>query len=490
MARIHRIGEPDQHESKAVVELGKKLPDDYYIIHNFELTTGRGLPYEYDICVVGTFCVWHVEVKGYRGTIRGDMNQWVFENGGVMPNPIPLANKKSKILATKLRDHSHRLGDAFVETVILLTDEKSKIKIKDDQAGKVIHISEAGEYLQNPRNLPVSTKPITHLQDTICEVLFNFKPSQKVTKLGLYDIQEKINQTENRTVFLAKHRWIKTQPKTILKVFHFDAYQSEAEKKQQIEAIFHDSQAMRLLGAHPNVIDTSDMFAWDDTKFVQPTEYIENGRPLEVLLQKDEDRQLTWHQKAEIIAKMARGLRHAHNRGVIHRDIRPLNVVVAPGGVTKLVNFDLALVKGDPALSAVRGLEDRLDPRYVAPEVWNDPSKATAESDIYSLGIVFYQLITSQTPYDDIEQILKTTKETPLDRALLMKELSTPGSEDFMESPQDAVGIIEKMTRRDPKQRYRTMNEVIEDLSIVEGTDWMNNTQSTSSGEGRALPAG
>ena len=54
--------------------------------------------------------------------------------------------------------------------------------------------------------------------------------------------------------------------------------------QKQIEAIFHDQDAMRLLGVHPNLIDTGDMFAWDDNKFVLPTEFVENGRPLEVLL--------------------------------------------------------------------------------------------------------------------------------------------------------------------------------------------------------------
>ena len=127
---------------------------------------------------------------------------------------------------------------------------------------------------------------------------------------------------------------------------------------------------MRLLGAHPNLIDTSDLFAWDDTKFVQPSEYLENGRPLEVLLQKEEDRSLSWKEKADIIAKMARGLRHAHKRGVIHRDIRPLNVVIAPNGVVKLVNFDLALVKSAPGL-ALRGLEDRVAELGGSLSVWS-----------------------------------------------------------------------------------------------------------------------
>jgi serine/threonine protein kinase len=471
MAKVHRIGDPEnQSELRAIQELGKRLPADYYVVHNFELTTGRGLPYEFDVCVVGTYAVWHVEVKGYRGMIRGDQNQWVFENGGVMPSPIPLANKKSKILKSKLTDHSPRLRDAYVDTVVLLTDDKAKIRLKDDQSGRVIHLSEAAEFFTNPKNLPVRTDDISKLQDMICEVLFNYKPSQKVKVIGLYEILEKINQTENRTVFMAKHRFIRTRPQTILKVFHFDTYTSEEEKKKSIEAIFHDSEAMRLLGAHPNLIDTSDMFAWDDNKFVQPSEYVENGRPLEMLLQKEEDRKITWKEKAAIIAKMARGLRHAHDRGVIHRDIRPWNVVVAPNGIVKLVNFDLALVKSAPGITP-KGLVDRLDAKYTAPEVWLDPDVATAASDIYSLGIVFYQLITSQTPYEDIDKVLKAGGETPLDRELLLKELSTPGSEDFMPSPHDAVEIIARMTQKDPKARYQTMDEVIDDLSLV-GDAW------------------
>src|SRR4029079_5754573 len=96
MAVIHRIGVPENDsETTAIKRLGMKLPDDYIVFHNFEVTTGRGLPYEYDIAVLSPHALYHVEVKGYRGAIRGNPQQWVFENGSVYPSPIPLANKKS-----------------------------------------------------------------------------------------------------------------------------------------------------------------------------------------------------------------------------------------------------------------------------------------------------------------------------------------------------------------------------------------------------------
>ena len=65
-------------------------------------------------------------ILGYHGIIRGNPAQWVFENGGVFPSPIPLANKKTKVLAGKLRQHSRRLENVFVETLILLTEDRAR----------------------------------------------------------------------------------------------------------------------------------------------------------------------------------------------------------------------------------------------------------------------------------------------------------------------------------------------------------------------------
>lgn len=465
MAIVHRIGEPENaSEAKAITTLAAALPDDYILVHNFELTTGRGLPYEFDLCVIAPFAVWHVEVKGYRGKIEGNQHHWVLDSGYRQPSPIPLANKKSKILASTLRKHDRRLDDVFVETAILLTDARAQVRVRDPQANKIVHIDQAAEHFSDAKRLPVRVKPVTHLHDSICAALFDLRARRRVKQIGLYDVLERINQTEERTVFLGKHRYIRTRPRTILKVYHFDVYTSEEQRQQQIEAIFHDQDAMRLLGVHPNLIDTGDMFAWDDNKFVLPTEYVDQGRTLEEILSESADRAITWREKADIIVGTARGLRHAHLRGVIHRDVRPLSVVVGPGGLAKVVNFDLALLQHAPQLSSPKGLERRLDPRYTAPEVWKDPGCADPRSDVYSLGILFYELITSKRPYESVEEL---QGEVPLDRDLLLAELSTPGSEDFMASPQDAVEVITRMCAYDREQRYPSLDGVLEDLSIL-----------------------
>jgi serine/threonine protein kinase len=468
MAIIHRIGTPENDsETRAIKRISKDLPDDCFVFHNFELTTGRGLPYEYDIAVLAPHALYHLEVKGYHGEIRGNPLQWTFENGGVYPSPIPLANKKTKILAGKLKQHSHRLDGVFVDTLILLTEDRARAKLNDDQAGRVIHLRDAVERLSNPRYLPVSTNNVAALHDMVCEALFTTRPAQRVQRIGLYDIVEKLDQDDRFTTFLARHRFIHTQPVTVLKVYHLDVYAPAEEKQYRLREIFHGQDAMRLLGAHPNLVRTGDMFAWSDDSFVEPTEHVAGGQFLEVLLDEQRERALTWEEKAQIIKGVAVGLAHAHKRGVIHRDVRPRNIVVGPGGVVKMANFDLAYIPDAPNLSIANSVRGHFDRRYVAPAVWEDPRDVVPASDVYALGLVFYQLITGQPPLHDVEAVL-AGKGPAIDADLLTAKLSRKGSPDFMSDPAGAAEVIGRMCAPERTERYATLAEALEDLAICE----------------------
>lgn len=468
MAIIHRIGTPEtDSEARAIKRLGKDLPDGYFVFHNFEVTTGRGLPYEYDIAVLTPHALYHVEVKGYHGEIRGNPQQWIFENGGVFPSPIPLANKKSKILAGKLKQHSHRLDSVFVDTLILLTEDRARAKLNDDQAGRVVHLRDAIERLSDPRFLPVSTGNVAALHNLVCDALFATRPAKKVQQIGVYDIVSKLDQDDRFTVFLARHRFIQTQPLTVLKVYHLDVYATTDEKQYRIREIFHSHDAMRILGAHPHLVRCGDMFTWNDDSFVEPVGYLEGGQLLEWLLDKGSERALTWNEKTGIIRGVAAGLAHAHKHGVIHRDVRPRNIVIAPGGVVKLANFDLAYIPNAPNLSIVSSVREHIDRRYIAPCIWENPRDVAPASDVYSLGLVFYQLITGQPPLHDVEAVL-AGKGPAIDTELLARELSRSESPNFMGDPAGAAEIIGRMCAPRQSDRYATLAEALEDLAICD----------------------
>jgi serine/threonine protein kinase len=468
MAIIHRIGMPENDsEARAIKRFGKDLPDDYFVFHNFEVTTGRGLPYEYDIAVLTPHALYHVEVKGYHGEIRGNPLQWVFENGGVYPSSIPLANKKTKVLAGKLKQHSHRLDEVFVETLILLTEDRARAKLNDDQAGRVIHLRDAVDRVCDPKYLPVSTGNVLALHDTVCEALLATRPAQRLQRIGLYDIVGKLDQDDRFTTFLARHRFIHTQPSTVLKVYHLDVYAPAEEKQYRLHEIFHGQDGMRLLGVHPNLVRTGDMFAWNDDSFVEPTEHVEGGQILEVLLDEHRERQLTWEEKTQAIKGVAAGLAHAHRHSVIHRDVRPRNIILGPRGVVKLGNFDLAFIPDAPNLSIANSVRGHFDRRYVAPAVWENPRDVVPASDVYSLGLVFYQLITGDPPLHDVEAVL-AGKGPAIDTDLLTAKLSRKGSPDFMSDPAGAAEVIGRMCAPERSDRYATLAEALEDLAICE----------------------
>jgi hypothetical protein len=468
MAIIHRIGVPENDsEARAIKRFAKDLPDDFFVFHNFEVTTGRGLPYEYDIAVLTPHALYHVEVKGYHGEIRGNPMQWTFENGGVFPSPIPLANKKTKILAGKLKQYSHRLDEVFVDTMILLTEDKARAKLNDDQAARVVHLRDAIERLIDPKYLPVSTGNVAALADMVCEALFTTRPAKKIQQIGLYNIVSKLDQDDRFTVFLARHRFINTQPLTVLKVYHLDVYATAEEKQYRIREIFHSHDAMRILGVHPNLVRCGDIFTWNDDSFVEPVGYLEGGQLLEWLLDKHSERALTWDEKARIIKGVAAGLAHAHKHGVIHRDVRPRNIVIAPGGVVKLGNFDLAFIPDAPNIGIARTVREHVDPRYVDPAVWEKPSDVGPASDVYSLGLVFYQLITGQPPLHDAEAVL-AGKGPAIDADLLIAKLSRKGTPDFMSDPAGAAEVIGRMCAAQRSDRYATLAEALEDLAICE----------------------
>jgi serine/threonine protein kinase len=223
---------------------------------------------------------------------------------------------------------------------------------------------------------------------------------------------------------------------------------------------------LRILGSHPNLLRTGDMFAWNDDSFAEPVEYLEYGRRLEILLDLEPGETMPWQEKMRIIRGVAAGLAHAHSKGVIHRDVRPVNIVVAPDRV-KLANFDMAFIPNAPNLSIAKSVREHFDRRYVAPAVWLNPRDVTPASDIYSLGLVFYQLITGQPPRHDVEAVLGG-KGPAIDMELLKEGLSRAESPMFLQDPAGAAEVIGRMCDPQRSERYPSLDELLSDLAIVE----------------------
>lgn len=454
MAIVHPIGSPENNsERKAIAYFRDNLPDEYHIFHNLELPTDWGLSYEYDLIIVGEYAVYSVEVKGYQGEIKGNAQEWELESGAIIKSPIPLANKKAKIVADRLRHYSLSLNNVWVQSLVVLTDDNIRININDEQAtigqraNRVLHLDEAVTYMCNNRFLPISPKPITRYTKRICDALFSkFQPRPGKKKIGDFEVEQVIGQNQLYTTSLARHALVDTSRLFTLKIYSFDAYSKPETRKKHEQWMLRDVNALFSMGNHENIVQTFLPFAWEHNKYVLPVAWVD-GYSLRGLL--DDETPMDLDRKIEIVHQVCEGLHHCHQHGVIHRDLRPDNIIVPHTEPVKLVNFDCARMEGSNIKTIATRIGRHLDERYIAPEVWRNPSAASPASDIYAAGIILFELLTGEVPYQRISDLF--ANEGLPDSPTKVNSQLLP----------DVDEMVSLMCAFEPKKRIKTIDEVL-----------------------------
>lgn len=409
MAIVHAIGEPDTETERAAIRhLTQQLPDDYTILHNLEIPNRAGFPYEIDLIVIAPHAAYVLEEKGYTGHVTGNAHQWRLASGVVVPNPIPRLNKKVRVIGGRVKAADRTLQDVFFDALILLSDPRTTIQLRDAQASRVVRLYDVASVLMDADRLPVRAAPVGGRRDRVLAALTaGAAPRIRRRQMGVYRIVELINETTEYTEYLAEHQYLRIDPRARLKVYHFDVYQGPDGRARQIELIMRDINALRTLADHPNIARAVDVFPWEPNCFVMVTEWID-GDTLRALIDTAEG-PLEPEMVLGLARQIGRGLAYAHNRGVIHRDLRPENVIITSAGRAKLTNFDCARVSlgaGDTIAGQVSAYWDE---RYVAPEALLAPERASPQSDLYALGIVLYESLAGERPYASVSEMLRAS---------------------------------------------------------------------------------
>jgi serine/threonine protein kinase len=267
---------------------------------------------------------------------------------------------------------------------------------------------------------------------------------------GNYDIVDKLGQGGMGVVLRGRHR--RMHRDVAIKVLPAAMIQDAAAIARFQREVVAAAQLM-----HPNIVAAYDA---DEVQgqHILVMEYVK-GRDLSSLVKSNGP--LRIDQAIDCVLQTARGLEFAHKRGVIHRDIKPANLLLDNEGTVKILDMGLARFSeaaGDVGVQAeltgtgiIMGTVD-----YMSPEQALSTKTADARSDIYSLGITFYYLITGQPAY---------AGETLTARLLAQQTAPIPLLRNRQPAVSDNVqAIFEKMVAKRPEDRYASMTEVLADL--------------------------
>ncbi len=257
-----------------------------------------------------------------------------------------------------------------------------------------------------------------------------------------YRLKEKIGSGGMADVFLADDLLLGRE--VAIKVLHAQF----ASDPSFIQRFRYEAQAAANLN-HPNIVNIYDWGNEGDLYYIV-MEYVE-GRDLKDLL--NSEGRLTPEWAAEITAEISAALQFAHRRNLVHRDIKPHNIFITELSRVKVMDFGIAREgngEGMTQTGVVMGT-----PQYISPEQAQGLA-VDGRSDIYSLGVVLYEMLTGQVPFDDPSPVTiayKQVREDPVPPSVINREV-----------PPTLEAIVMKAMAKNPANRFQTAQEMKADL--------------------------
>ena len=264
---------------------------------------------------------------------------------------------------------------------------------------------------------------------------------------GRYELQDKIGEGGMAVVFKARDRLLSRF--VAIKILRPE-YTKDA---MFIESFRRESQIAAGL-VHPNIVNVYDVGKEGNIYYIV-MELIE-GRPLSDIIK--EEGPLDPYRAADIAKQVASALSMAHKHQLIHRDVKPHNIMITQDGTAKITDFGIAKAVTGGTLVGEQQEAVMGSVHYFSPEQARG-AYVDEKSDIYSLGIVLYEMLTGKVPFDGDTAVAVAVKH--------MNEEMTPPSELNPDIPQDLEEIVMKATNKLQTGRYRSADEMITALNFV-----------------------
>lgn len=266
-------------------------------------------------------------------------------------------------------------------------------------------------------------------------------------QLGRYQILEQLGAGGMATVFKAYDTRLERE--VAIKVIRREAFPPD-EMDMLLKRFERESKSLGRL-SHPNIVSVIDYGEYEGSPYLV-MEYLPGGTLKDRL-----GKPIPWQDAVRLILPVAQALEYVHERNIINRDVKPSNILLTEDGQPMLTDFGLVKIFGEQGkesthlTSSGTGLGT---PDYMAPEQWT--GEATPQSDLYSLGVVFYEMITGHRPY---------TADTPAGVMLKQATESLPLPKSYIPNlPQDVESVLLRALAREAIHRYPDMHAFVSEL--------------------------
>jgi serine/threonine protein kinase len=277
---------------------------------------------------------------------------------------------------------------------------------------------------------------------------------RKSSQIPGYQLLGKLGKGAMATVYKAKQ--MSLDRTVAVKVLP----KKSSDNVEFVDRFYKEGKAAARL-SHNNIVQAIDVGSSPEGYHFFVMEYVE-GKTLYDIMQPPpvgEGKAFAEQEALDITIQMADALAHAHQRGLIHRDVKPKNILLTPQGVAKLTDLGLARATDDKEAAESEAGKAYGTPYYISPEQIRGDVDIDFRADIYSLGATMYHLVTGRPPFDG---------ETP--SAVMHKHLKQPlvPADHVNTSLSAGIGeIIDLAMAKDREDRYRSTEDMLEDLESV-----------------------
>lgn len=261
-------------------------------------------------------------------------------------------------------------------------------------------------------------------------------------KINSYEVLERVGKGGMGTVYKVRH----TLRNEILALKQLNDDSPEIQKRFEYEALVLSKLS------HPNIVQVSDFFSFENELYIA-MEFVE-GKPLSDIIGKEVG-PIVSARAVPLFTQILQGMAHAHQNGIIHRDIKPANIIVRNDGIVKITDFGIAKVLG--ATMGTAGMKMGTI-YYMSPEQM-EGEEIDERSDIYSLGMTFYEMLAGRLPFNF------ANTSNPFAIMKQVHDSIIPDPRDFYPHiPENVVSSVMKSIQKDKNRRFQSIDDFLQFL--------------------------